>query len=54
MTCRERMLAIRMIDKMEKMNQAGMSCVTKDEDGTLKYTDKEGRVLVEAKMVKRS
>lgn len=52
MTIRERMLAIRLIDKMENQYQEGMECITK-ENGVLKYTDEQGNVLIEASMKMR-
>lgn len=53
MTIRERMLAIRLMDRMEQQYQSNMDCVTKDKDGTLKYTDDKGNLLIEARMVER-
>lgn len=44
MTARERILSIRLIEKMKKSDMC-----TKNEDGTLKWTDEDGNVLVEAK-----
>ena len=46
MTAAERIRRIRLMEKMEKAN----SCVEKSEDGSLKYIDKNGNVLIEAKM----
>lgn len=48
MTVKERVLAIRLMQKMEQSN----SC-TKDEDGTLKYINEKGDVLIEARMKER-
>ena len=48
MTCAQRMARIRLMEKMEKSN----SCV-KDENGTLKYIDRQGDVLIEASMKRR-
>ena len=48
MTCAERIRRIRLMEQMEKSNRT-----TKEADGTMKYLDKEGNVLVEAKMVRK-
>ena len=48
MTCAQRMMRIRLMEQMKKSNQT-----KKEEDGTMKYLDKEGNVLVEAKMVRK-
>lgn len=45
MTCAERIRRIRI---MEKMNNN--SNVKKEADGTMKYVDKDGNVLIEAKV----
>ena len=45
MTCAQRMMRIRLMEQMEKSNRT-----TKEADGTMKYLDREGNVLVEAKM----
>ena len=47
MTCAERMRRIRLMEKMEKSNR------TTTENGTMKYHDKNGDVMIEAKMIKR-
>ena len=47
MTCVERIRRIRLMEKMEKSNR------TTIEDGTMKYHDKNGDVMIEAKMIKR-
>lgn len=47
MTCVERIRRIRLMEKMEKSNR------TTIEDGTMKYNDKNGDVMIEAKMIKR-
>ena len=48
MTCAQRMMRIRLMEQMEKSNRT-----TKEADGTMKYLDKEGNVLVTAKMVRK-
>ena len=48
MTCAQRMMRIRLMEQMEKSNRT-----TKEADGTMKYLDKEGNVLVKAKMVRK-
>lgn len=48
MTCAQRMMRIRLMEQMEKSNRT-----TKEADGTMKYLDREGNVLVEAKMVRK-
>ena len=48
MTCAQRMMRIRLMEQMDKSNRT-----RKEADGTMKYLDKEGNVLVEAKMVRK-
>ena len=48
MTCAERMRRIRL---MEKMNQSNRT--EKADDGTMKYYDNNGNVMITAKMVQR-
>ena len=48
MTCRQRMMSIRLMEKMEKSSK-----VTKEEDGTMVYRNNDGEVLVKAKMEDR-
>ena len=48
MTCRQRMMAIRLMEKMEKSSK-----VTK-EDGTMVYRNNDGEVLVTARMTEKS
>lgn len=48
MTCAERIGRIRLMEKMEKSDRT-----EKTEDGTMKYRDHEGNVLIEARMIKR-
>ena len=48
MTCAERMRRIRLMEKMEKSNR------TTTENGTMKYHDHEGNVLIAATMKKRA
>ena len=48
MTCAQRMMRIRLMEQMEKSNRTA-----KEADGTMKYLDKEGNVLVTAKMVRK-
>jgi hypothetical protein len=45
MTVSQRIRSIRLMEKMQESN----TC-TKDEDGTLKYVNDEGNVLIEARM----
>lgn len=47
MTCAQRMARIRFMEKMEKSNR------TKTENGTMKYYDKNGDVMIEAKMIRK-
>ena len=53
MTCASRIRQIRMMEKMDRLSQTS-DCVEKTEDGTMKYLDREGNVLVEARMVKKN
>lgn len=48
MTVKQRIRGIRLIEKMEKSKH----CV-KDEDGTLKYLNDKGEVLIAARMKER-
>lgn len=48
MTCAERMRRIRVMEKMEKFNRT-----QKTEDGTMKYYDGNGNVMIEAKLAER-
>lgn len=48
MTAKERIHRIRLMEKMEKSNVC-----TKDKNGTLKWTNENGDILVEAKMKER-
>ena len=48
MTCAERIRRIRLIEKLEANSET-----KKEADGTMKYLDKEGNVLVTAKMVRK-
>lgn len=47
MTCAQRMARIRFMEKIEKSNR------TKTENGTMKYYDKNGDVMIEAKMIRK-
>ena len=49
MTCRQRMMAIRLIEKMEKSSK-----VTKEDDVTMVYRNNDGEALVTARMTKKS
>jgi hypothetical protein len=49
MTVNQRIRALRLMEKMDKS-----SVCVKGEDGTLKYKDKDGNVLIEARMKERS
>jgi hypothetical protein len=51
MTTAARIRRIRMMEKMEQMNQTN-NRVVKTEDGTMKYYDREGNVMIEAKMTR--
>ena len=48
MTCAERMRRIRLMEKMSQSNRT-----EKTEDGTMKYYDNNGDVMITAKMVRR-
>ena len=48
MTCKQRIMAIRLMEKMEKSSK-----VTK-EDGTMVYRNNDGEVLVTARMTEKS
>ena len=50
MTVEQRIRSIRLMEKMEKAYSDNDTQIEKDEDGTLKYKDKNGKVLFEAKM----
>lgn len=50
MTCRQRIMAIRMMEEMERMNS---NRVKKENDGTLKYQMEDGTELVSIKMVRK-
>lgn len=52
MTCASRIRQIRMMEKMERLSQTS-DCVEKTEDGTMKYYDHDGNVMIEAKMVQK-
>ena len=49
MTCRQRMMAIRLMEKMEKSSK-----VIKEDDGTMVYRNNDGEALVTARMTKKS
>ena len=49
MTCRQRIMALRLMEKMEKSSK-----VTKEDDGTMVYRNNDGEVLVTARMTKKS
>lgn len=53
MTCAERMRRIRMMERMQGMYDSGSDRVMKTEDGTMKYLNSNGDVMIEAKMVRR-
>lgn len=48
MTCADRIRRIRMMEKMEKSERT-----IKTEDGTMKYHDRNGNVMIEARMIKK-
>lgn len=48
MTCAERIRKIRLMEKMEKSNRT-----TKTEDSDMRYHDRNGDVMIEARMVRR-
>ena len=48
MTCRQRIMAIRLMEKMEKSSKVTI------EDGTMVYRNNDGEVLVTARMTKKS
>lgn len=47
MTCAQRIARIRLMEKMEKSNQ------TITENGTIKYLNDNGDVLIEAKTIRK-
>ena len=49
MTCAQRMARIRLMEKMEKS-----TVCQKDENGKIKYANKNGEILIEAEMKKRT
>lgn len=49
MTVKERIIMIRMMERMEEMYRNNDNQVTKSEDGTLNYIGQNGEVLIEAK-----
>lgn len=48
MTCRQRIMAIRLMEKMEKSSKVTI------EDGTMVYRNNDGEVLVTARMTEKS
>ena len=52
MTTAERIRRIRMMETIERLNQTS-NRVEKTEDGTMKYYDQNGNVMIEAKMVRK-
>lgn len=50
MTCAARMRRIRMMETMERLYQNDSERVTKADDGTMTYTDRNGKELVKASM----
>ena len=52
MTTKERIARIRMMERMEKMSQNNNRVIT-TEDGTMKYYDNEGNVMIEARTIRR-
>ena len=53
MTARQRMMSIRLMEKMEQAYSNGNTHVDKAQDGTIEYKDENNKVLIEAK-IKRS
>ena len=53
MTCAGRIARIRLMEKMDHLYQKNSNCIEKTEDGTMKYIDKKGNVMIEAKMQRR-
>ena len=49
MTCAERMRRIRLMEKLEKSDRT-----KKTEDGVMRYYDRNGNVMIESKMVRRT
>lgn len=54
MTTAERIRRIRMMERMERMHNSGSDRVEKTEDGTMRYYDSNGNVMIESKMVKKN
>lgn len=54
MTCAERQRRIRMMNLMQEMHERGSNRVEKTEDGTMRYYDSNGNVMIEARMEKRA
>ena len=51
-TVRERILAIRVMESMNKLHELGDEKIEKKEDGTLVYKV-DGKEVIESRMVKR-
>ena len=49
MTTASRIRRIRMMETMDRLSQSS-NRVEKTEDGTMKYYDREGNVMIEAKL----
>lgn len=49
MTCAEKIRRIRVMEKMQKMHESGSNRVEKTEDGTMKYYDSHGNVIIECR-----
>ena len=51
MTCAERMVKIRIMEKMEKMEKSNRTTTA---NGVMKYCDHKGKVMITAKTVMRN
>ena len=50
MTVAERIARIRLMERMEEAYRNNNERIIKDEDGTLKYVNEKGEVLIEARL----
>lgn len=49
MTIQNRMLQIRIAERMRRMYENGATCIEKSEDRTLRYITETGKVMVSSK-----
>lgn len=52
MSCASRLRAIRLMEALERMHESGSDRVVK-EDGTTRYYDSKGNVMIEARMKRK-